>query len=379
MSSYFDVIIIGAGPAGSSAGYHLAQAGIRTLIVDKAKFPRYKSCGGGIISRSDKYIPYDYSSVVEQECKTALLADLTVNKQFYVKRDNPVVKMVMRDKFDEFALLKAINAGCEFRNDCIVTDLDFGPHPYISVNNEKLLCNTIIGADGAFGITTRLSGHHKVITSIPAMEIELEVDADIYERFTNIVRFDFGIVENGYGWVFPKKNHLSIGALSFTTNKFNLNELLAKYLNDINIKASDYKRHGFKIPILPDTNNFAYNNLLLTGDAAGFADPITLEGIGTSIHSGMLAANAIVDSSNNPAIAGAHYNKLLKESILKELKYASFLSNLIYQRPAVRKFLFSKLGAPLCEKMTDVMTGDKTYNQYLSNPLNYFRLLKRIF
>ncbi|GJQ64366.1 MAG: geranylgeranyl reductase [Melioribacteraceae bacterium] len=378
MSSSYDVVIIGAGPAGSSAGYHLAKAGVKTLILDKAEFPRYKSCGGGIITRSDKFIPYDYSSVVEQECNTALLADLTVKKEFFVKRDKPVVRMVMRDNFDEFAIQKAIEAGCHFNDNITVRDINYKSDPCVELNNEKIFCDKIIGADGAFGITTRVSGHFKHLTAIPAMEIELNVDHATFRRFNNIVRFDFGLVENGYGWVFPKKEHLSIGVLSFSTGKYNLNQLLQKYLHAININTKDYQRHGFKIPILPTTKNFAYSNLLLTGDAAGFADPITLEGIGTSILSGKLAADAIIKSSGDSSKTGARYNRLLKKELLHELKYACFLSNVIYNHPAIRKFLFKNMGALLCEKMTDVITGDKTYFEYLSKPSNYIRLVTKL-
>lgn len=380
MNKEFDVIIVGAGPAGSSAAYHLARAGLKVAMVDKSNLPRYKSCGGGIIARSNKYIPYDYGEVVQNYSCEALLSDLTVHKEFLITKDAPIVSMVMRDEFDHFMLKKAIEAGVVFLPEHKVTSIAKNE---ISLqdgkNNFKLSSTYIIGADGAFGITTRVTEHYKLVTQIPALEIELRVSTEVFAKFSKTTRFDFGIVENGYGWVFPKREHLSIGVLSFTPNKFNLNALLDDYLKLLGIDENNYKRHGFKIPILPQTNNFVYDNIFLIGDAAGFADPITLEGIGTSILSGKIAADAIIYAEHDVNAAKDRYNKLLEKQILKELRYASFLARIIYNYPKIRKFLFTHLGEVLCRQMTEVIIGNQTYSSLLSKPGNYLRLIKRLF
>ena len=112
----FDAIVVGAGPAGSTAARELAAAGARVVVLDRAEFPRYKACGGGIPLRTEKLLPFPIDSVVEDSVS---LLQVSYRGRSRLVRDSgePFAHMVMRSRFDALLLEQARNAGAEFRPD----------------------------------------------------------------------------------------------------------------------------------------------------------------------------------------------------------------------------------------------------------------------
>src|SRR5439155_17303715 len=96
----FDVVVVGSGPAGAAAALPLAEHGLRVAIVEKARLPRYKTCGGAILRRAVRSLPIDISSVVERECH-AVEMNLSPRLRFQSVRPFPVISMTMRDAFDK--------------------------------------------------------------------------------------------------------------------------------------------------------------------------------------------------------------------------------------------------------------------------------------
>src|SRR4029077_6064907 len=127
------------------------------------------------------------------------------------------------------------------------------------------------------------------------------------ERFARVPRFDVGTVPYGYAWVFPKTAHLSVGVLTTHRGAINLHGQLEEYLRVIGLAPQSTERHGFVIPVRPRAGALARERMLLVGDAAGFADPVTAEGISFATQSGKLAADAIVASELDPPRARAGY------------------------------------------------------------------------
>jgi len=133
---------------------------------------------------------------------------------------------------------------------------------------------------------------------IPALEYEIEVPEKDFEKLSKNVRFDIDAAPSGYGWCFPKKNHLSLGVLTTKRKKVNLKEYYKNYLKTIGItEIISESQHGFQIPIAPRTDGFVKNNVFLIGDAAGFAEPITAEGISNAILSGKYVAESLIESN----------------------------------------------------------------------------------
>ena len=106
----FDVLVAGAGPAGSSAAIHLARGGARVLLADRARFPRDKPCGGGLTGRALKRIPVDPSPVVERDVDRFELR-LRYGASFTRSHDRPLIRMTQRRRLDAFLAAEAAAAG----------------------------------------------------------------------------------------------------------------------------------------------------------------------------------------------------------------------------------------------------------------------------
>lgn len=373
----YDVIIIGGGVAGSSAAYRLAKAGIKVLVMEKEALPRYKTCGGGVISKVSELLPYKIYPVVECKLFNADIYDHVNNLHFIIKRDEPIINMTMRESLDYYMLKKAEDAGAEIKDADEVIDIN-GRNELVEVitRNQKYKAKFIIACDGATGLTTRKLGIHSKVKKIPAIEHEVVVEQDQFGKLSKTARFDFGLVPNGYAWVFPKKEHLSIGLLTMNKPEINLHHYLNKYYETLGItKILGEKKHGYLIPFHSKLKKFSYGRILLAGDAAGLADPVTAEGISYAIASGTYAANAIINGKGNMETVCRLFEFEIKK-ILTELKYARYLAFFIYKSPLLRSFVFKMYGEKLSNLMTDVITGKVKYSELLKNPLNYLKLFK---
>jgi len=218
----------------------------------------------------------------------------------------------------------------------------------------------VIAADGATGELARLAGWGDGRHLIPALEYEVHVDDATLDRFARVPRFDVGVVPCGYAWVFPKTAHLSVGVLTTRRGAINLHRWLEQYLRVIGIAPRSMERHGFVIPVRPRAGPLARQRMLLVGDAAGLADPVTAEGISLAARSGELAAEAIVASQLDPPRARAAYRAALRP-ILAELRVARMLARLLYEHPRARCWMFRRVGQRLVEAITDVFMGARTY------------------
>jgi flavin-dependent dehydrogenase len=235
----------------------------------------------------------------------------------------------------------------------------------------------VVGADGATGVVAKKAHLKDDRHLIPAVEYEIFLRDGEYQRFANSARFDFGIVTSGYAWMFPKKDHISVGMLTREPRKANLNHLVKAYLEVIKIKnVENVERHGYMIPVSSRKDGFVKHRILLVGDAAGFVDPITGEGISWAIQSGQIAARSVAEALSSPKKAGNMYARTLEEHILPDLRWARVLSKLLYNS-AARTRLFKVFGQRLVEMMTDVVMGEKTYRDVVMNLGNYSQLVKR--
>ncbi len=374
----FDVVIIGAGPSGSTAAYYLAAAGLKVLIVEKEKFPRYKTCGGGVVSRAAGYLDFGLSNVIEKCINSAVVYENANNQKFTVKKDFPIINMVMREKFDDYLVKEAVKKNAQFISGVEVINLIKKNNIVeIQVNDNIVKSKFVICADGANGISSRIIKKNKKSKNIPALEWEIRVSDDLYNKFSDYARFDFGFIDEGYVWMFPKKHHLSVGVIAVGKIDFKLSAVLEKYLIEIGITGINHiEKHGYIIPISPSIKNVVNNRILLVGDALGVADPIVFEGISYAILSGKLAADAIITGKLEPKNVIKIYKKNLAKKIFHELKFAKFCSILVYNYPSIRKFLFKKYGGRLVNFMTGIITEDAKYSSLFLNPLNYLKLIK---
>lgn len=375
----YDVIVIGAGVAGSSAAYHLASAGLKVLVLEKEKLPRYKTCGGGVINRAAELLPFSIEPVVERVLSRADIFDHSNNLHYKVERSNPVIFMVMRADFDNFLLSKALEDGAVVHDESDVIDLESTSDCVeVKTKRENFKAKFVIAADGATGVSARCMSIKNNSYKAAALEVEVNTSQNIFDQYKNTARFDYGFVPHGYAWVFPKKKHLSIGVALMKKTNQSLHKWLEKYFGVLSIGEKDIlkkEKHGYVIPLASKLSNYSMERVLFAGDALGLADPITAEGISFAIESGQLAAQAIIGSSFNPENARQEYKEKLTP-VFKELNSANFLSFFVYGSERLRKFVFKYYGKRLSELMTDIIMNEKTYYELVRNPLNYFKLLR---
>lgn len=373
----YDVAVVGSGPAGSTAALSLAEEGVRVAIIEKADLPRYKTCGGGITQRAIRLLPVDVSETIERECYTAELNFGTGHLRFLSKRSETIVSMTMRDRFDFVLVSAAREAGADLFSGCRVQDIKTTAHRVeLLTNRGSLFSRFVIAADGATGVLAKKAGWQESRYLIPALEYEIFVSDELMERCCHSARFDFGLIPHGYAWIFPKRNHLSVGAGSMRRGPIKLAKAFDQYLIYMGLdKASHMKRHGSLIPMSPRKDGFVRRRVLLTGDAAGLADPIMGEGVTNAILSGQIAAKALIDNGFEEWRIRKAYESALTKTILKELRFARVLARLVYDYPKTCKNLFRLYGQRFTEAITDVFMGERTYGEFLSNPMNYLKLL----
>ena len=186
-----DALVVGAGPAGSLAAFHLARGGAR-VPRGQGAVPRDKPCGGGITVRAERQLPFSIDSVVEDAVDVFDLR-LGYGRHFRRRTREPLIRMTQRRRLDAFLVEQAREAGAEFRD-------GFKP-------DDTIDATVVIGADGANGTTGRGAGLDDHLRTV-ALEGNARVDL---ERFAGRAWIEFGVVPGGYGWVFPKGDHVNVG------------------------------------------------------------------------------------------------------------------------------------------------------------------------
>lgn len=358
----YDVAIIGSGPAGASAALKLAENGISTVLIEKETLPRYKTCGGGFVYRGRRKMPFDVSPVVEREFNKIHINFDKAGIHLTSEREEPIISMIMRDDFDNLIVEKAKKAGITLLEGHALKDISFGETSTLHTSKGDVGAKFIIAADGALGKTAKIAGWEETRYMIPALEYEVEVSPEDFERLSKEVRFDFDAVPLGYGWSFPKKNHLSIGVASARRTKIDLKKHYKEYLVTLGIKEIiNEEFHGFQIPVRPRTDGYVRKNVFLVGDAAGFADPVTAEGISNAILTGVMAAESIIEAALDSKKSEEIYQEKLSEVLLPELKTGVYLAKLFYENEKARHFLMKYYGQRMCEEMTNVFMGERSY------------------
>lgn len=291
LENVYDVIIVGAGPAGGAAAYVLGEAGFRVLVLEKEKLPRYKPCGGAVSAALLAQFPFSFDPVIESSIRSVSYA--LVDRQVTVTVPDGLVYMVMRSEFDHYILE---HARAEVRQGVAVRRIEerAGGMMVETQAGETFAARYLIGADGASSIVAKSVGLRRNKLLAAAIEAEVPVPESVMARFAHRTHFIFGEVRKGYLWIFPKANHLSVGIGVLNPGRGELQHTLRRVMSRYGILLEGVRLHGHPLPIYTGREPIATQHVFLVGDAAGLVDPLTGEGIRLAMQSGRLAAKAII-------------------------------------------------------------------------------------
>ena len=364
----YDVVIVGAGPGGAMAACVLGQAGCRTLVLERQTLPRHKPCGGAIPSPVFDRLPAACAEAVEREVRRVRFLLPQRGEAAHDLPGRPIA-MVMRDRFDSLLLAQAPATVHDGEG---AVGLDDGPHGAVvrTTRGERYRADYVIGADGASSLVARQVGLRAGHVVATALEAEVPADSASLARHADTALFYFGIVADGYLWVFPKRDHLSLGVGCLRGGGRGLRRRLYEAAARLGLPAQAVRPRGHPLPVYRRPERLQRGRVLLVGDAAGLVDPLSGEGIRHALTSARLAAQAILAGD----LAG--YSRRVYQEIGRDLGAALWLARLFYGCTT----LSFRLGAR--DRLTviallRVLAGEMSYRGLLARVPGYW--LRRLF
>jgi geranylgeranyl reductase family protein len=372
------VLIIGGGPAGASAAHTLASHGLDTALIDKAVFPRDKLCGGLLTLRSRKIYSRIFAAAWEP------LVDFTAHGVKFFHRasllnevaDGSELYFTRRLDFDHYLLDQAIARGTTaYLGDAVVA-LDIHEKICRLRSGAEFSFDFLVGADGVNSLVAKnLFGKAFDHNSI-AFALEMEVDRRQFPQPLDDPEIVFGLARWGYGWVFPKKDTLTVGIGGLHAKNPELKRAFLAFLATRfgGIPAGRIKGHY--LPFGDYRKVPGRGNVLLCGDAAGLVEPISGEGIAFAMQSGLYAAEAIIEAAASGRDALPCYRRRYRE-ITRDFDHANRLRYLLF--PGASERLFVKTLATsrtLPRKHLELMADKLQYGDYFRYLM--FRALKAL-
>ncbi|AGB41384.1 geranylgeranyl reductase family protein [Halobacteroides halobius DSM 5150] len=372
----FDVIVVGAGPAGAYTSYNLAKENLNVLLIEEESLPRYKSCGGAISLKAKKYLAdIDLTNIIEDKI-TNITFDYNLQPAIEIDFSKPFVYLVMRDKFDNLLVNKAKEAGAKVISNSKVLSITKNDRLEVTTKDNLFKSNYLIGADGVNSLIAKELGLKTNMNHAIGFEKEIKVSTPQLANQRSRIKLDYGAIPKGYGWIFPKQDHLSVGIASYKQG-LNLKEKLTNYLNKEKIFIQEeLNAKGHLLPVWQSEKTLNTNQGLLVGDAARLVDPLSGEGIFYALKSGQLASKAIIDNlEKNKSLN--HYTTLVNQEIILEFKKAKLLSQFFFLAPKqIHKFLTSNQW--LLEEFLKVIYGLKNYDELYNYFISEISFLKHI-
>ncbi|SDM45307.1 geranylgeranyl reductase family [Streptomyces wuyuanensis] len=367
----WDVVVVGAGPAGASAAYAAAVTGRRVLLLEKAELPRYKTCGGGIIGPSRDALPPGFELPLKDRVHAVTFS---MNGRLARTRRSRrmLFGLINRPEFDAALVQHAEKAGAVLRTGVTVSRVeqhgsavpDRRTVAVVLADGETVLARAVVGADGSAG---RIGAHVGVKTDQVdlGLEAEIPVPATVAEDWAGRVLIDWGPMPGSYGWVFPKGDVLTVGVISARGEGAATKRYLEDFIARLGLAGFEPAvSSGHLTRCRSDDSPLSRGRVLVCGDAAGLLEPWTREGISFALRSGRLAGEwAVRIAEANDAVdarrQALNYAFAIKAGLGVEMGVGRRMLSVFERRPGLLHAVITGF-RPAWKAFSDITRGATT-------------------
>lgn len=398
-----DVIVAGAGPAGATAAFRLARAGVRVLMIERLPLPRQKPCGGGISTRVFSRFPWLSDSLrqIPSNAVSSLYLEGPSGGVFRMQTNGPAVVLIRRIEFDHMLASLAIDAGAELLAPAAIAQAsqDASGVTLRTREGHELRAPMVIAADGVNSVIARRLGLNPgwpdARLALDMMEETPIASLRTAEPETLSVFYGYGSA-HGYAYIFPKVEHVNVGigyVLPYFKARVDLKpyDLQQQLVGDLRARGllDGESQRGqftpFLIPIGGPLKKTAAGRVLLAGDAGGFVNGFSAEGIYYAMVTGDLAAESILAARSAGAIVPARarraYVRAWRQEIGAELRDSVLIQKYLFSTPARmdRLVRVAQTRPEFSEILVDYASGRLSYSAARRRLLWHFpRLLPRL-
>ena len=389
-ASIHDAIVVGAGPAGATAARRLAAAGIGTLLIDRATFPRYKACGGAITTRVLARFPYLSGALarIPTHWISRLVLQGPSGRSAELRSSSPAVLTIRRVEFDAVLLSLAREAGAELVQGTEIHDAseDADCVRVRARDGRTFEARMVIAADGVHGVVAKRLG---LLHTWPREQLAVDLMEETpnatlrpADRDALWVSYGFpasraggpGGLTEGYAYVFPKLAHVNVGIgylahqyrTTYRGSAYELQRGLVERLTREGVLAGSSSRGHFTpflIPVGGPIRRTGTARVLVAGDAGGFVNGFSAEGIYYAMVSGELAAASVAEALATRRPADRAYRRRWNAEIGTELAESVLLQRVLFEDARRIDALVegAAKGTPLVDAVTRWARGLETY------------------
>lgn len=364
----FDSIVVGAGPAGSSAAYQLAKQGCSVLLLEKAAWPRHKPCSGALSPLVAQWFEFDFEPAIARQLRqvryTWKLGDEITSE---LQTQDPIW-VVQRETFDAFLVEQAIAVGAKLQDHTLVTEIEFeNGHWTVRTDQDTFQCRYLVAADGAEGPLAAWLGlegpalRQGAICEIPLPDSGAE----------GALNFEFGLLKNGCLWCFPQTDHYVMGGVTFLGRcNPDFASAFEAYAPGFGVSSQQGQTYLTSLKLWDGNRRLHTQQAVVIGEAAAIVDPLSAEGIRHGMYSGVKAAEAIAAALQGDENALAGYTAAMHEWG-DNIQWAQRIASVFFRVPGIGYRVGIKRPT-MTTRMGQLLAGEIQYSDIAN------RILKRL-
>lgn len=353
------VIVVGAGPAGTTAARLLAQAQIDVVLLEREAMPRIKPCGGALTHRALELLPPGHEALLLSHPRHWTFQGPS-GSSVTISRDDPYCHVVERQYFDQFLADSARREGAlVLEQEPLLSLEQRSDRLRVTTAHRSFETQFVVAADGARGSLARLTAFPRPMLGA-AIEADLTLRAKNAHEYQDRVKIQVGQYPWGYAWVIPRGPVLNIGVGSFRPQRFPLKRRFHAFFQQVADQPATSPL-AYPLPYRRRFVSLVKGRVLFTGDAAGLLDAFSAEGIYSAMRSGQLAAQSIVRHVRHGEPI-EQYSQHVEEEFWPSLKAALKMGLLFYPLANFWSAFFLQ-NRSLLEDYLDVAMGRVPYSQ----------------